>query len=213
MSNFNFSWLYENFTEDSVFFDIGCADMDDSIQIRKNFLNSKIYAFECNNDFLVSNISNANSFNIQYRHCAIGEENSICTFYPSGTFHGQKWSYSGSICKPGTPLMSDEWSWAEPYSVESKTIETICIEENVHPDFIWIDAQGAEQKILSKMGIFKPKAIWAETCEFTRYEGTGTTNEGFKKFMDELGYIEFHYDGADSLFTLKDVTFTSYVKK
>lgn len=213
MSSFNFNWLKENFSADLVFFDIGCAGLEDSIEVRKILPQSKIYAFECNNEFKEGNLVKEKIFNINYYHMAIGWQDGECLFYPSDTWMGHKFFESGSILKPNDILTSsEEWTWGQPYKVQCTTLETLCNEKNIHPDFIWIDAQASEQKILSCTGKYKPSAIWAETCEFGRYESE-TDNMKFKKFMDELGYIEFHYDGEDSLFTLKDVTFTSYIKK
>jgi hypothetical protein len=34
MGNFNFDWLKENFKNDNIFFDIGCANMSESLKIK-----------------------------------------------------------------------------------------------------------------------------------------------------------------------------------
>ncbi len=211
MGNFNFDWLKENFKNDNIFFDIGCANMSESLKIRNIFPKAIICAFECCDYWKNKNEIIANEYKINYSHVALSDINGTILFYPSNTLKGEKWPWSGSICAPDKPLINDRWEWGDSYLVESMTLETYCNKTKYYPDFLWIDAQGAEQKILSAMGNIRPKAIWAETSEFNMYV-TNTDYENFLNFMDSLGYTEHFKDIHDSLFVLKNSNVKEYVK-
>ena len=50
-----------------------------------------------------------------------------------------------------------------------------------------MDVQGAETKVIKGMGTYRPKIIFAETCEFDTYE-TDTNLQQFDKLMISLNY-------------------------
>ena len=47
----------------------------------------------------------------------------------------------------GPAHFPERWTWGETYKIKSKTLNTICNEYDVIPDFIHVDAQGAEYNI------------------------------------------------------------------
>ena len=102
--------------------------------------------------------------------------------------------------------------FSNPITVESITLETYCQKNNVCPDFVHIDVQGAEYKVFSKLGKLKPKFVWAEICEFDRYQ-TGVTYNDFHKLMSSLGYQKIYQDGPDELFKLETINCTDYTNK
>lgn len=211
MSNFNYDWLKENFSQDNVFFDIGAADLAESVTIRNLFPSAKIFAFECCNDWLTKNLIRSKEHNISYYHKALSDVNGETMFFPSKEFKGQPWSFSGSIFEPDLPLLTDIWKWDNPYFVSCISIDAFCEENNVRPDFIFMDVQGAEYQVLSKLKDIRPKAIWAEITEFSMYK-TGTTYEKFVQYMKSLGYIE-HKDKWDSLFVLNSAQLSNYTSR
>lgn len=176
--------------EEFVVFDIGASSLNQSINIRNEFPNSRIYAFECNEYWLnkhsIEMLAAINAIN--YYQIAISDTVGKTTYYPCNHNHGQPWPMSSSICKPNKVLYDLGLEWETETIVDSTTIENFCAEKNIFPDFICVDTQGAEYKILSKLGQCRPKVIWAKTCEFANYQ-TGTTVDEFNKFMDFIGYI------------------------
>jgi FkbM family methyltransferase len=210
MSNLNFDWLRENLQDNMIVFDIGCADMGDTLRLKAALPQSTFYAFECANVWLESNLKVAADNNITYFHLALSDVDGVQTFYPSSVYQGEQWPWSGSVCKPGEYLQSDTWQWGAGYTVPSTTLETFCTKHRVTPDFVHIDVQGAEYKVFSKLGTIRPKCIWAEISEFTNYE-TGVDYETFHALMVSYGYRQLHKDSWDSLYVYKDLTCSDYV--
>ena len=210
MSNLNLNWIKENFQDkDIVVFDIGCADMGDTVRIKEFIPYAVFYAFECASVWYESNLKVASAHNINYFHLALSDVDGVQTFYPSDVYQGEAWPWSGSVCKPGEYLQSDMWKWGEGYNVPSITLETFCNKHNVVPDFIHIDVQGAEYKVFSKLGSIRPKCIWAEISEFTNYE-TGIDYNTFHELMVGYGYRQLYKDNWDSLYVHKDLNCSDY---
>jgi FkbM family methyltransferase len=192
-----------------IVFDVGCADMGDTLKLKAALPRATIYAFECASVWLNPNLKAAVDNNINYFHLALSDVNGTQTFYPSNVYQGEEWPWSGSVCKPGEYLQNDTWEWGEGYTVPSTTLETFCSEHDVTPDFIHIDAQGAEYKVFSKLGSIRPKCIWAETSEFTNYE-TGVDYKAFHELMVGYGYRLLYKDNWDSLYVHKDLNCSDY---
>ena len=216
MSDINLKWLTDNFGDTPMnMFDIGCADIGGDTRSFKTALpNAAIYAFECANSWKERNSIYSKEFDINYFHVAMSDKNDTMTFYPSEKYNGQTWPYSGSICKPtATDMPHGSFVWGEPYTVETIRIDTFCDTHNVTPDFIHIDAQGAEYKILSNLGKYRPWAIWAEVSEFEGCYDTNTTYSKFKQMMNDFGYIKIYGSNADELFVLSNFKVTPYIEK
>lgn len=209
MSSLNLSWLRENMPNDPVIFDIGCADLHDTIQIKNTVPSSTVFAFECSNNW-PNNGNRALEHGINYFNMAMSDSEGVLNFYPSGTLDGQTWPWSGSVCSPAEPLINDRWTWQQPYQVKSTTLNSFCKEHGIKPDFIHIDAQGAEYKIFLNLDPNnRPLAIWAETTEFQCYN-TGVTLGQFNELMSSLGYNEFYKGPSDSLYVLNGTSLTAY---
>jgi len=187
-----------------VIFDIGACDFSDSISFKRAFPNSTVYAFEPDRHNLINFSESAINSGIQVIPFALSDENGVVTFYPSDNLNGKEWKYSGSllkpIVKPGTQeginhagLIFD----TRGYDVPIKKLSTFCDEEGITKvDYIHIDVQGAEIKVLSALEHIRPKLIFAETCEFDTYD-TGITLSDFDKFMEASGYnihTRYQYD-------------------
>jgi FkbM family methyltransferase len=220
MSDLNFNWVKENFEtqENFVFFDIGCAILKHSStsEMQKILPNGKYYAFEAANHWNdingeCDNKEYAKEAGINYYHCAVSDIDGEIDLIPSLTENGQRHPWSSSIFK-----MNDATStkiYGNPYSVKSIRLETFCKENNVTPDFIHIDVEGAELKVFKNIGQYKPKFIWAETCTFQHYDTKITTKE-FHKYMESIGYHIISYsNGNDTLYGLDGFKTTPYCSK
>lgn len=216
MSDINLNWLIENFGDKPMnVFDIGCADVGgDSAVFNHHLPNATVYAFECADVWKDSNTREAARRGINYFHLAITDVNDTVTFHPSASYNGETWPYSGSICKPiKTELASGTFVWGEPQIVESNRLETFCDIHTVTPDFIHMDVQGAEYKVLSNMGNYRPWAIWAEVNEFENCYETNTTHLAFSQLLNDLGYTKIYGNNIDELYVLNNLPITPYYAK
>lgn len=212
MSKINYLWLKDNFNDNSVIFDIGCADIGgDSRVFKQLFSNSQVYSFECSNHWKEHNETLASELGINYFHMAMADHNNGVSFYASDTNNEEQWPWSGSIYQPGEYLDTIGLKFNEPYTVPSITLNEFCTKYDVIPDFIHIDAQGAEYSIFKDMKI-RPKAIWAEISEFHLYD-TNVTYDDFNNMMLEYGYEQKYVDNHDSLYVRSNLNFTEYSAK
>ena len=212
MSNLNLTWLAKNLKSNSIVFDIGAADLNDTRRIKAELSSATFYAFECASSWEQQNKQTAVEHGINYYHMAMSDTVGSLTFYPSAVLDGQEWPWSGSVCEPGPNLLNERWQWGNGYTVPSTTLETFCFEHNVSPDFVHIDVQGAEHRVFSAIGRVRPSIVWAEISEFHMYK-TGTTYENFKALMESIGYIEKFKDSCDALYTLHNFNITEYEQK
>jgi len=212
MSNLNLIWLANNLKPNAVVFDIGAADLNDTRRIKAELSSATFYAFECASSWEQQNKQTAVEHGINYHHMAMSDTVGTLTFYPSTVLDGQEWPWSGSVCKPGPNLLNERWKWGDGYTVPSTTLEAFCSENNVSPDFVHIDVQGAEHRVFSAIGNIRPSIAWAEISEFHMYK-TGTTYDNFKALMESLGYIERFKDSCDALYTLHNFNITEYEQK
>jgi FkbM family methyltransferase len=216
MSDLNTKWVLENFGDRHInFFDIGASHVSADAMFFKTVLsNATIYAFECAEIYREHNFQFSGWHDIKYFHCAFSDHDGIDTYYPSDTFNGLVHPYSGSICKPTTTTVSSgEFVWGDPYTVESIRLDTFCNKHNVSPDIIHIDVQGAEYKVLSSMGNYRPLCIWAEVNEFENCYETNIKYKDFNELMTTLGYTKYHSSGLDELYVLNNLTVTPYYVK
>ena len=213
MSFLNLEWIKENFDKDNfVFFEVGSAYIDTSIQVRSLMPNATIYAFEAANHWHESNEPAVIEKQIHYIKCAVSDVDGEILFYPSETQYGKPHPWSGSIFElyKGPGQFDHGKEYGKPYTVKSIRLETFCKEHNVCPDVIHIDVEGAELKVFQNIGEFKPKAVWAEVSAFGHY-ATGTSYEEFNSYMTSIDYrlvFETHNDG---LYCLTDITTTPYI--
>jgi FkbM family methyltransferase len=213
MSNINFEWLKENLKNEQVIFDIGCADMYDTIILKNEFPQNKIFAFECSRKFSTQNIQKAKKYDITYFDGAVGEYDGKTFFYPSKSLRQEDWPWSGSTLQPTKNLLTSEWEWDQPYEVDTISLNLFCERHSIIPDFIHIDAQGAEYSIFKSLKHeYRPKIIWTEISEFQNY-ASGVTADDFYVLMKTLGYKEHHRAMHDSLFVLDTYDFTEYTEK
>lgn len=211
MSDLNLQWLIDNFANrNSVIFDVGCADISGDSKLFKLLLpDCEIYSFECSNSWKEHNEYHAQINGLHYFHVAISDNDQGVTFYPSDKNNEKDWPWSGSIHKPGEYLDSIGLTFAEAYTVPSITLNQFCNEHNVVPNFIHIDAQGAEYNIFKNMEI-RPEAIWAEISEFHLYD-TGVTYDDFNNMMLGYGYQQKYLNNYDALYVLETANLSEYL--
>ncbi len=214
MTDINLSWLSENFTSPITVFDIGCADLADTIKLKQALpLESVFYAFDCAEIWKERNIITAKEHGINYFHLALSDNMDEVTFYPSERNYDEDWPWSGSIYSPGEHHQTNGLKWGELYYVKSTTLENFCDEYGVEPSFIHIDVQGAEYAVFKNLGNTRPIGIWAEISEFQSYNTNATYNE-FHDLMLGYGYRQEFRNNQDALYVLQDFeSLTPYKNK
>lgn len=210
VSNFNVAWLQENLSEESVIFYIGAANLVETINIKKAFPKSIIHAFECSTYWIKDHpiIKLAKQNDIEYHQYAVSNIDGEISFYQSLKNKDEIWPVSSSIFEPTENC--NFLSFAEPTTVQSIRLDTFCKSYNICPDFIHIDAQGAEYSIFSAIGNYRPKIIWTEISEFEMYK-TGVKYNDFYNLLVSMGYKKLFTDGPDELYVLSDLEPTEYV--
>lgn len=189
-------------------FDIGAHTFSDSLEFKAKCPEADVYAFEPDTYNLSTFAQRARDAGIVVCEHAFGDEDAEVKFFPSESFKGAKWTASGSIVEPVTKENSSEGISHEGllynldgYKVECKTIQTFCKEMDIdRVDYMHIDTQGAEYRILRNLGDIRPFLIMAETSEYTNYK-TGITVEIFDDLMTSLGYSILQRFDFDTLYT------------
>lgn len=208
MSVLSKRWLAENFPKNCNIFDIGCADMRDTVTFKEILPLNRYYAFECSEAWKTKNLANAKVYEINYFHIAMSDHSNGVQFYPSEQWKGREWNNSGTTFTPGT---LEGMIWGKPYLVESITLNEFCRKNCIIPDFIHIDVEGGEYAVLNNMDpAFRPKAVWAEICLFSLHD-TKTDYETFNKMMSDQGYTKVYDSGSDALYVRNDVNLTPYI--
>jgi FkbM family methyltransferase len=195
MSSFNANWInqYVSKKNNVVIFDIGAHNFTDSINFKRSFPNATVYAFEADKTNVEKYGKNAECFGVKVVNLAVSDEDGEATFYNSETLDGNEWTCSGSLMKPVTKNGTKEGIHAgllyniDGYKVKTIKFETFCSENKVSPNVVHIDVQGAEKKVMSAIGKYRPEIVFAETCEFDVYE-TNTSLKEFDDLMIGLGY-------------------------
>jgi len=219
MSCFNTQWILDNFdqTESFTYFEVGTAQIvpgDSTIcKLHQAFPGGKFYGFEGAEIWHETNEIIAKRLGIQYISSVVGDIDGEILFYPSLTQDGKEHHWSSSIFELGDGSKNCGKVYGEPYVVSCLKLETFCKTLNVVPDFIHIDAEGAEFKIFQNIGKYKPKCIWTEISSYPHYN-TGTTFQEFNSLLEKLGYIRIFTTarGDDALYCRTDFKTTQYIE-
>ena len=197
-SNINFPQFIQNGLN-PVIFDIGSYNGADAQAFKNRYPSGKVYAFEASS-------KNMPYFEhlttIEVRNMALGDINGTIKFFPS---IGAGLDGSGSILQPSANMATVHPSLKfEEEEVECMTISKFCEIEGINKiDCIHIDAQGAEYKILSNMGDLRPDCIFAETCEYSIYDGAGSLDL-LDNLMFSMGYKIEQRLPYDTFYVLKN---------
>lgn len=198
--------------DELIIFDIGSCEGEDSIKYSKIFPNSKIYAFEPlpkNLSLLYSNLEKYLINNVEVFPIALSNEKGKASFYVSSgqpdnlpkTDHWDFGNKSSSLLPPDKHIEYLPWlNFNQVIEVNTDTLKNFCVKVGIkYIDFIHMDVQGAELKVLEGAAEFMTniKSIWLEVESISLYKGQPLKKEienfmqghGFCKIKDTVGDI------------------------
>jgi len=184
-----------------IILDIGGCEGEDSIRYSRIFPLSKIYVFEplpYNQKLITENLSKYQVANVELIPCAVSDIEGVSQFYvssghPENMQNDEHWNYgnkSSSLLSPDEKNMIDWLDFKEKINVETVTIKKFMEKTNTTiVDFIHMDVQGAELKVLegAKDNLSKVKAIWLEVSDIKLYENQPLRIE-VENFMKDNGF-------------------------
>ena len=157
-----------------------------------------------------------NSTTKKYCYTAISDIDGNATFYPSIDFVRENLNKphrdSGSIC---VPVTDENGRGIDRHlglgfdmrgvDVPAIRIDTYCNNNNIlHIDYMHIDVQGAEDKVIRSLGEIRPSFIFAETnCFGNKLYKTTTDLVDFDKLMFSKNYSIIDRDHSDTLYVHK----------
>lgn len=194
-----------NVSSPIIIFDIGSCEGEDSIRYSRLFPNSKIFAFEPlphNVEMIKSQLDTYSVKNVRVFQTALGDTVGYADFYVSS---GQKdsdvvdndWDYGNKSSSLLPPHANNKeffpWlKFSEKVKVPVNTLEHFCASKEIRQiDFIHLDVQGAELKVLVGTGdlINHINAVWMEVEKIPLYE-TQPLKQDIENFMRKHAFMK-----------------------
>jgi FkbM family methyltransferase len=184
--------------EVNTIIEFGSYDAGDGCYLKSNFPNANVYSIEaCPERFStikkIENICGIKSFN--YAVCDYdGFINFYQVFDENVLDHPKKYGSSGSINKKTNFYKTtfDHVKENTPISVPCITIQTFCKNNKISSvDYMHIDTEGAELKVLSGFGNIRPKILRLENCYGKKYYGEDAYDAPeLDIFLSNMNYTE-----------------------
>jgi 2-O-methyltransferase len=210
--------------EAMVIFDIGACEGEDSIRYAREFPNARIYAFEplpSNMQTLQRQLAAYGATQVEAFPIALSDERGTATFHvssgsPEGLPSTKDWEYgnkSSSLLPPAALREHYPWlKFEQSIEVPTETLAAFCAARGISRiDFIHMDVQGAELKVLQGAGdlLRGVRAIWLEVERVPLYAGQPLADEvqgfmiahGFVKRKDTVGEVT-----GDHLYIRQDLS-------
>jgi len=212
MSDINLKWLQENFANrPTVVMNIGCADLtDDSLRFKIALPMSTVYSFECAEVWQTSNYEKAKAYDLHYEHVGISYFDGQEKFYNRQEEENTCWQYASGFSDPQSCKDRPFESWTEKI-VNVVSLNTVCQQKNIKPDFLHIDTEGEEYNVLKNLQEeFWPQGIWLEAWEtFRNNDQTRVPYSVLDRMLQDRHY-QCLYNNGDALYVKKDFNTTKY---
>jgi FkbM family methyltransferase len=178
--------------------EFGSYDGGDGIFLKNNFPNADVFSIEACPDRYLNIKELEKIFKINVFNYAIADYDGIIEFYQvhdeNVVDNIKKIGSSGSINKK-TNLYKTQFKHLtelSPISVNCITIQTFCNINNIKEiDYMHIDTEGAEHKVLLGFANIRPKIIRLENCYDKNYYGENAYSiTELNKLLFDMGYSE-----------------------
>lgn len=183
-----------------IILDIGGCEGEESIRYSRIFPLSSIYIFEPlpeNQKLVAENVIKYKTENIELIPMAVSDKEGVSQFYvssghPENLSKDLDWDFgnkSSSLLSP--EINPHKWlNYNDIINVETITLHSFLANKKINiVDFIHMDVQGAELKVLIGAGDFikKTKAIWLEVADIELYKNQPLRKD-IENFMDSNGF-------------------------
>ncbi len=190
--------------EPLTIFEIGACEGEDTIKLRKRFPKADIYAFEAlpkNVRRMKKNYTKYSAYGINTQEVALSNNNGveklhISSGHPTNLPRIKGWDYgnkSSSLLPPKEHKKIHKWmKFDQQINVRTMRIDTFCGSQSIKKiDFIYMDVQGAELKVLQGAGsiIKHIGIIWMEVEAIELYENQPLKAE-VETFMKKSGFVK-----------------------
>ena len=192
--------------EPLVICDIGACEGEDSVRYARAYPRARIFAFEplpSNQALVRANFARHAVPNAELVPLALSDRAGEATFHvssgrPPDLFAGENWNYgnkSSSLLAPAQAAPMHGWiEFKEAITVPTGTLDAFCAQRGLgHIDFIQMDVQGAEQRVLSGATAMLPRitAIWLEVSIRENYRGQALAGD-ITRLMKSHGFKLAH---------------------
>jgi FkbM family methyltransferase len=185
-------------------FEIGACQGEDTLKYAQAFSRAQIYAFEpLPENFEVLRQSIAVCERAQAWQLALGDVQGDAVFHVSSGAPATEVGSPGAVVSRSSSLLmpaakrpeSLEWlTFDRSIRVSADTLDSFCVQEGVERiDFVHMDVQGAELKVLAgaKRMLPRIRAIWMEVAFEQTYEGQCLEPET-TRWMVDRGFRKIH---------------------
>lgn len=188
--------------------DIGAYNYYHSICFTRLFPNAVVHAFEADPSNFAS-FAHVHNDNIRIVKRNIALADKVCKMW-FNTSRGPQltgWGVAGSLLEPTDFMLDNQpgvkdgsFQFNHKLTVDVTTIEQYCKDNYIkNIDMIHVDVQGAEIYVMRGLGEYRPKYIFAETCEHDHYKGS-LTKEDLDNELKDKGYKIIREFSTDTLY-------------
>lgn len=188
-SAFNCAWLEELGVIPKTIVDVGGYDAGDAIRFKQYFANANVHCFEADPDRAEAIEQYIDSTGVYFKDCAVSDYSGMTKFYQAkcmlkdaGDTHkpgeiggqGSVFAHTDFYKRTYQHIKQEE----APISVSCISLSDFCFYwiDARDIDFLHIDAEGSELRVIRGLGKFRPKVIYVETLK-DMFVGAGTIEE------------------------------------
>ncbi|GDX62471.1 hypothetical protein LBMAG34_0050 [Candidatus Saccharibacteria bacterium] len=193
--------LLFNKNDELIILDIGACEGEESIKFAKKYPNSRLLTFEpvpSNVKVIKKNFRKYKVNNAELFELALSDVDGITDFYVSSgnpeTRKKDDWDYgnkSSSLLEPAKTKDVHPWlKFNKKIKVETAKLYKVLKRSEIKwVDFLYMDVQGAELKVLNGMEdyLYRTKAIWLEVENLELYKNQPLKKE-IEKYMKNNGF-------------------------
>lgn len=211
-SDFNVNWINQYLgRKPSTIIEFGSYDGGDGAFYKESFPSAKVVSIEaCRERY--STIKEYNEvLGIEIYNYAVCDYDGHIDFYPvidpNVMDNASKYGSSGSINKR-TNLYKKRWTHIkeqEPVKTPCIRLDTFCNTHNIENiDFLHVDVEGAEHKVVNGFGDMRPSILWMETHLGKAYYGEDAYEVSeLNMSLLAMGYEIKEQFNADTLYIYK----------